>query len=88
MATVVTRTCHKNFTSTLLVVLLISSRELLHITFLSNRRFLVGLTFHECLHLLLETIVQETSACKCITETEQDDMLIVWESFLYTLARI
>jgi len=85
MATIVTRTCHINFTSTLSVVLFISSRELLHITLLSNRRFPAGLIFHERLHLLLETIVQETSACKFITETEQADKLIVRESFLYTL---
>jgi hypothetical protein len=84
MATVVTRTCHKNITITLPVVLLISPRELLHITLLSNRWFLLSLIFHERLHLLLETIVQETSACKCIAETEQNDALIVWESFLYT----
>jgi hypothetical protein len=76
------RTCHKNVTRSLPVVLLTSSRELF-ISLINNRRFPVGLICHERLHLPSETTVQETSSCKCIIDTEQADKLIKWESSLY-----
>jgi hypothetical protein len=76
------RTCHKNVTRTLPVVLLISSRELF-ISLINNRRFLESLICHERLHLPSETTVQETSSFKCIIDTEQADKLIKWESSLF-----
>jgi hypothetical protein len=68
---------------TLPILFFISSRDVLPIISLSNRRFLASLIFHERLRLSLETIVLKSSGWKNIIQSK----LTSWENgnFSYIL---